>query len=421
MPRAPIHEADGVAGEKSTILARGQSLSELPIDLVIAATVTEIDVSNNRLAVLPDAIVVRLSNLQRLNISHNMLTSLPAAIAGLCNLEHLDVRWNLLSSLPAGLGTTASAALQLFATPQLAGSTLTLSLPARTSPTLYRDTDFPANSSALFRNPLAPWSGHPAADNEGVRWLRPFEICKAAGPNGGGGGGEGDGGGGGDGSSGSSSYEPALFVGNSDSSDVVQGLLGDCWLLSAIAVVAQRPELLRHIFAYAAVEGARPGSLTLQLWEDGAWRRVTIDDRLPCGRDGQLLYARSLEPNEMCVMPLPRPCALPLPRARTLPLSSPTTPSFSSTHVILDTSPSSSSADTSPSSPRTNAHQVGASAREGLCQALRLIRGAHLWLCRRGDEGPYGRVAAAAATCNGKGWERRCSRRGRRSRWQRWR
>jgi len=42
-----------------------------------------------------------------------------------------------------------------------------------------------------------------------------------------------------------------------------------------------------------AVQGARAGSLTVQLWLDGQWRRVTIDDRLPCDSHGTPLFAVS--------------------------------------------------------------------------------------------------------------------------------
>ena len=103
-----------------------------------------------------------------------------------------------------------------------------------------------------------------------------------------------------------------------------QGILGDCWFLSAVAVLARKAAAdattdgtteatadgtadvpgsqarLQQLFAYCAVRGAPRGRCTLQFWKRGAWRRVTIDDRLPCV-DGAPLYARSASPHEMWV------------------------------------------------------------------------------------------------------------------------
>lgn len=196
--------------------------------------------------------ILRLASLTALDLSHNQLETLPAEIGSLRQLERLDVRHNQLISLPAGLGT-AQPSLQLFATHN---PPLTFKLAARASHGHFRDTDFPATTSALFRDSTRPWQGHPPTANGAIRWLRPHEICAAA-----------------------AADEPRLFVDASEASDVVQGQLGDCWLLSAIAVVAARPELLQHIFAYAAVEGGRSGSFTAQLWVRGRWQRVTVDDR----------------------------------------------------------------------------------------------------------------------------------------------
>ena len=206
--------------------------------------------------------LLSLTSLTALDLSHNRLESLPTTISTLRHLERLDVRHNALISLPVGLGE-AQPRLQLFATHN---PPLVLRLAPQAKSGHYRDSKFPATTASLFRDGATPWKGHPPIADGAVRWLRPHEICKAA-----------------------MADEPQLFVDASESSDVVQGALGDCWLLSAIAVVAAHPQLLQHVFAYAAVEGGRPGSFTAQLWVHGRWERVTVDDRLPCDANGALL------------------------------------------------------------------------------------------------------------------------------------
>lgn len=62
--------------------------------------------------------------------------------------------------------------------------------------------------------------------------------------------------------------------------DLLQGGVGDCWFLSALAVVAQRHDLIARLFVDTAP--ARSGCYLLRLFLDGQWRRVVVDDQLPC-------------------------------------------------------------------------------------------------------------------------------------------
>ena len=41
--------------------------------------------------------------------------------------------------------------------------------------------------------------------------------------------------------------DPKLFVEGSSQFDVVQGRLGDCWLLAAMAAISQHDELMRIV------------------------------------------------------------------------------------------------------------------------------------------------------------------------------
>ena len=197
------------------------------------------------------------------------LRVLPEALRALTALELLDVRGNLLETLPAWVLRERTGLAVL-----AEGNPLHLELPAAgESSQLFEDASFPADARALFRDGATEWAGHVPADS--VRWLRPHELC----PDG----------------------DARLIVRGTESADVVQGCLGSCWFLSAVAVVAMRGGLAERTFALAAGEGATAGQLPVQLWKEGRWRRVTIDDRLPCDADGSLLYARSAEPTELWV------------------------------------------------------------------------------------------------------------------------
>ena len=62
--------------------------------------------------------------------------------------------------------------------------------------------------------------------------------------------------------------------------DLRQGGVGDCWFMSALAVVAQRHDLVARLFAADTARNA-PGCYRLRLFLDGKWTSVTLDDQLP--------------------------------------------------------------------------------------------------------------------------------------------
>eukprot|EP01125_Pyxidicula_operculata_P018703 TRINITY_DN666_c0_g1_i1.p1 TRINITY_DN666_c0_g1~~TRINITY_DN666_c0_g1_i1.p1 ORF type:complete len:735 (+),score=183.88 TRINITY_DN666_c0_g1_i1:24-2228(+) len=126
---------------------------------------------------------------------------------------------------------------------------------------LWEDNDFPATVKSLGKS------------FAGVQWKRPREFC---------------------------SY-PQLFVGGTDEGDVIQGALGDCWFLGALAVVATRIDLIKEI-----VVSSNPqfGFYQFRFFKSGEWREVTIDDRIPCvQKDGKWrpAFAQCKDINELWV------------------------------------------------------------------------------------------------------------------------
>ncbi|PAA77291.1 hypothetical protein BOX15_Mlig004275g1, partial [Macrostomum lignano] len=69
--------------------------------------------------------------------------------------------------------------------------------------------------------------------------------------------------------------------------DIRQGYLGDCWLLSALAVVAERRSMLRRILLTREVNPE--GVYAVQLCVAGLWKTVYIDGFFPCRADTRTL------------------------------------------------------------------------------------------------------------------------------------
>jgi hypothetical protein len=64
--------------------------------------------------------------------------------------------------------------------------------------------------------------------------------------------------------------------------DVSQGKLGDCWLLSALATLAEKPKRVENLFLKEVpltTDACRFGAHQLRLYKDGVERIITIDDR----------------------------------------------------------------------------------------------------------------------------------------------
>ena len=63
--------------------------------------------------------------------------------------------------------------------------------------------------------------------------------------------------------------------------DLLQGKVGDCWFLSALAVVAERPDLIRRLFGTMS-DMNEHGVVEVRLFVDGFWKNIVTDNFLPC-------------------------------------------------------------------------------------------------------------------------------------------
>lgn len=75
-----------------------------------------------------------------------------------------------------------------------------------------------------------------------------------------------------------------LFEGNIEAQDVLQGALGDCWLLASMAILAEREGVLEDVFITREVDPR--GKYTVKLFDvqKKEWVTVTVDDYVPCLR-----------------------------------------------------------------------------------------------------------------------------------------
>ncbi len=96
-----------------------------------------------------------------------------------------------------------------------------------------------------------------------------------------------------------SGSSPALFVGSIEPNDIDQGILGDCYLMSSLACLAEFPSLIREVFS--APQHPEFGVYRVILCKNGWWQTVVVDDFIPTQR-GKPCFARNREePNELWV------------------------------------------------------------------------------------------------------------------------
>uniref|UniRef100_A0A914UYZ2 Calpain catalytic domain-containing protein n=1 Tax=Plectus sambesii TaxID=2011161 RepID=A0A914UYZ2_9BILA len=133
--------------------------------------------------------------------------------------------------------------------------------------TLFVDTEFPASNVSLFLD---------ESRTSNIVWKRPGELVD----------------------------DPQLFVEGASVNDVTQGILGNCWFVSACSALTHNSHLLKKVIPdpeeqeWSRKDKKRyAGIFRFCFWRFGKWTDVIIDDLLPT-RDDKLLFTRSKTSNE---------------------------------------------------------------------------------------------------------------------------
>ena len=93
-----------------------------------------------------------------------------------------------------------------------------------------------------------------------------------------------------------------LFEDGMDPSDICQGVLGNCWLLSALASLANKPSTIENVFVTR--EFNPRGKYVLRLWDspNNQFIHITVDDFIPVNKTSQQPAFTEPHGNELWVM-----------------------------------------------------------------------------------------------------------------------
>ena len=132
------------------------------------------------------------------------------------------------------------------------------------------DQEFPHNKLSLYINGSRIKNKnllHSSGFRQVRKWLRPHEITFSK----------------------DDQHLPISLFCDPSPKDVIQGRLGSCWFLSAMALLSENPSLLENCMISQKLETS--GFHQVRLCRRGEWVVVDIDDFLPCNRKGKLIFS----------------------------------------------------------------------------------------------------------------------------------
>ena len=90
-----------------------------------------------------------------------------------------------------------------------------------------------------------------------------------------------------------------IFQGYIEPSDIKQGQIGDCYFLSSLAALSERPERIRNMFLNDDANDF--GVYGTTMFKNGVKMQVIIDDLIPC-KGNKVAFARSNGPELWVVL-----------------------------------------------------------------------------------------------------------------------
>jgi calpain-15 len=132
------------------------------------------------------------------------------------------------------------------------------------------DNDFPPSKQSLYMNGNRIRRInllHSSGFRQVKKWLRPNEIAVPS----------------------EEKYLPVSLFSDPSPKDVLQGELGTCWFLSALALLAEKPLLLLNCMVTQTYNSY--GVHQVRLNRRGEWVIVDVDDYLPCDKNNILVFS----------------------------------------------------------------------------------------------------------------------------------